>query len=273
MSLSDEIVRDIVRNENMLFKSLFETLTMFCFGEEIRTDAAVLPALAKAIPRMQAALHTVDAQDISILIALRIGVKMLGREKMNVKDDRRRCFEAALVMLYYPILLQKGLILRTTDELYDHYPEFRSADSSEADNLLRYRNFMFVSVRLIPPANHKYYLLDVVSRICEGRSAKYFVQNGVDTADEKLKKAHRYQIFHKECAAYLESVPSTSEHFGADHKRRCDPCDGVDGSGRHMRSRHLCEVDTVTESINNLQKHCMTPSSFDQGAVHESKCV
>jgi hypothetical protein len=186
--------------ENPFLAKVFDTLTNFSFGKELYGDEHLMRSLKDSLPQMQAALQIRQENDISNAIALDICYRSVGEKKMKPNDHRRLCFEAALVLLHYPTILQRddGELMNSVQELFVKYPEFlatgaNAVDAKEAENLLKFRNFMYVAVQLISPHNHKNHLLELVTRLTEGRNVKYITGSG-----ETLATSRRVKIYRKE---------------------------------------------------------------------------
>jgi hypothetical protein len=178
-----------------MYKVIYDTLTQHAFGKEVYGDEVLLEHLRSSIPQMHAALQLRQANDISNNIALDMCFRLLGEKKMKPNDQRRLCFEAALVLLHYPTVHQSGQLMETPEELFVKYPEFvsPSVDDKEAHSLVKFRNFMYVAVQLIQPQNHKNHLLDLVTRLSEGRGVKYITGSG-----ETMATSRRVKIYRKE---------------------------------------------------------------------------
>eukprot|EP00602_Paraphysomonas_sp_CaronLab_P005970 CAMPEP_0185035384 /NCGR_PEP_ID=MMETSP1103-20130426/26616_1 /TAXON_ID=36769 /ORGANISM="Paraphysomonas bandaiensis, Strain Caron Lab Isolate" /LENGTH=485 /DNA_ID=CAMNT_0027572427 /DNA_START=232 /DNA_END=1689 /DNA_ORIENTATION=- len=97
---------------------------------------------------------------------------------MEKADERRLCFEAALVMVlsYRPEAAE--IKYSSVSELCESYPEFLDVDHIEQVKLLNFRNFMAISLLLLPPNHNRSHLMDVVTRITEGRNVKYVTGSG-----------------------------------------------------------------------------------------------
>lgn len=58
------------------------------------------------------------------------------------------------------------------------YLEFNDLSEEEVEKLLRFRNYLSVAVQLIKPKNHRTHLLDLITRIAEGKDAHYVTGGG-----------------------------------------------------------------------------------------------
>ena len=132
--------------------------------------------------------------DIAYDAALRLDESIA---KLKPYAERRLCFEAGLVMLTYNQFNAAGTVLfKTVDQLLDRFPEFNVTppmDRGELEALLLFRNVMFVALRLIPASGSKNHLLDLVTRIAEGRSVKYITGSG-----ERIPTSCRVLIYRRE---------------------------------------------------------------------------
>ena len=73
------------------------------------------------------------------------------------------------------------------------YPEFNELDSVEIEKLLDFCNFMKIGLLLQPAKGHKGHLLDLITKITEGRSTKYICGGG-----QSLATTRRVQIYESE---------------------------------------------------------------------------
>jgi len=71
------------------------------------------------------------------------------------------------------------------EEFLNSYEDFKYQSTVEQEKLLAFRNMMVVAVKLIPPKLQKAHLLDIVTRITEGREVKYITGGGQTPATSR----------------------------------------------------------------------------------------
>lgn len=165
------------------YYEIFGHLTKKSFGLDVTSDAMWLEALRQSLPLMDGMIEnaSVEKERVNLLFAYKAATKLLGENLVLYKkeDEKRLCFETAFVLLYFLRPECKGLRMGSTGELLKHYPELQEVDDpNELKVLLEFRNMMKVAQEVIPAKQHKNHLIDIVTRICEGRDYKYITGSG-----------------------------------------------------------------------------------------------
>lgn len=177
---------------NSSTENVLEALTTFAFGNELYDDFDLMEKLKEGVMQMSQSLSRRQSNDISASIAAECVKRLWQEKKLHPQDFRLKVFMAALIMLYYPRVPQDSL-METTTQLFEKYPEFRDTDAAEAQNLLRFRNYMAAACILIDAKKSKNLLLDLVARVSEGKAAKYVTGSG-----ETIGTSRRVRIYRKE---------------------------------------------------------------------------
>lgn len=110
-------------------------------------------------------------------------------EKINRKREERLIFEAAFIMLSC-MCKSSGDLTFTEVDFLESYPHFSHniLGSSEFKSLLRFRNVVKVGMHLIPPVKNKDHLLDLVTRLVEGKLVKHV--SGSGATKETQRRTH-----------------------------------------------------------------------------------
>lgn len=107
------------------------------------------------------------------------------------KDNEKRMSFQALFLF----ILRRYIPSRYTD--LDHflqgYPEFRERQPAEQERLRLTANWMDLAFHAITPKSNKTFLMNLIPRICEGRSARYITGSG-----ETLATSDRVRIYRVE---------------------------------------------------------------------------
>lgn len=100
----------------------------------------------------------------------------------------RCCY--VLLLSYNPAIAEAHFM--NMEQLLEKYPQFRDEDDREKELLLRFRNMMALALTIIPAANNKEKLMDIVGRL-EGAGRRYITGGG---ATQSTKR--RAEIFQEE---------------------------------------------------------------------------
>jgi hypothetical protein len=155
-----------------------------------------------------------QSKDGGIDILYKISAKVMGKSvgKLSVADDVRLIFEASYILLYSDVTKAVSSYIGFP-EFYRKYPEFAEEhhriDPREKDTLLLFRNIMAVSQKVIPPHHHKNHLIDLVTRLTEGKGIKYIVGSG-----QSDKTSRRVLIYRREGNVPLISKTTSDSASG-----------------------------------------------------------
>lgn len=169
-------------SEEELYHQIAITLCNYSFSPECSTRLG--PYLERAMPlldqQLRAATHTHRKLKIAYDVAKLVGLEDISTLKRQ--EESKLIFESALVVL----LSFRGDILSVAQifpyaslkEFLAHYPEFNGLDQDEQMRLFDFANYIKFSMVLLNPKGKKAHLLDMVTRITEGKRAKYVCGGG-----------------------------------------------------------------------------------------------
>ena len=183
----------VLENSELLYKKIVAHLCNVSFGFAVNQDHKIIATLYSALPLLDACLDENPALDIKIAfdVAASLNLDVLSMKQL---DEKRRCFEAALVMLLSLREEGKRAMWSDVSVFLDAYPMFQCiTDACELRALLHFRNLTKVTLMLLHPLNKKAHIMDLVTRICEGRDVKYVTGSG-----EKKSTRRRVLIYEKE---------------------------------------------------------------------------
>ena len=169
-------------NSEQWYQIIINQITREAFGPNVYNDPDLLKSLITAMPIMVDEIQTRQMNDINIGIVNEV-VQKVSNENMSrwkKTDERRLCFEVAFIMLYNFIRKQENahLMFESLDQLLAAYPEFQEVEEAELKTLLTFRNVMKIAQLVIAPKNHKTHLLDIATRLAEGKNKKYITGSG-----------------------------------------------------------------------------------------------
>jgi hypothetical protein len=101
----------------------------------------------------------------------------IGVEPLSRFNDHFLIVECALVLLLSSRLERQDLKVNFQQFLSEN-PEFLSMDSQEQELLFTYRNMLAAALEVIPGKWNSNHLLDIVTRIVEGKDKKYVTGSG-----------------------------------------------------------------------------------------------
>jgi hypothetical protein len=231
------------------YANILLPLQVFCFREEYFT-AAMVKSITAILNRCESDLHQVLHRDtagdneckrrasIDILYtaAKTLHGKSLG--KLPTHHDFRLIHEAAFIMLFAQLTnaadVQNGVYI-TYAEFFRKYPEFTRErdtriDAAEQESLLKFRNTMALCQILISAHHHKNHLMDLVTRLAEGKDVRYIVGSG-----QSDKTSRRVLIYRRE-----GDVPLISKAY-------------FSGSDNTSRPATLCEIEaSVSAALEDI---------------------
>jgi hypothetical protein len=101
----------------------------------------------------------------------------LGVDPPSRFNDKFLIVEAALIMMLSS-RAEKQYLKVDMDEFLREFPDFAKIDDPERTALLNYRNMMAAALEVVPGKWNSNHLLDVVTRIVEGKETKYVTGSG-----------------------------------------------------------------------------------------------
>lgn len=209
-----EIFQEVASNKSFgsvaTYRLIVDFLLERSFGPDILPCKARIMELMPELDRLLLSATTMQARTLKIVLDV---AKLT---KVNREQESRLVYEAAFIVLYYCHIIRETESMATPPYVpfyksyedihkqFGHLKEFQSVDIGELEQrkLVSFANFMKVALLLMPKPK-KAHLLDLVTRISEGRSAKYITGSG-----QTILTARRVQIFQFESGKSLICCPT-----------------------------------------------------------------
>ena len=122
-----------------------------------------------------------DFEDVKMKLALSLASKVFGvnLEKINRNQTEKLSFEAAFLHKFSCHTSSYHLDM-SEDEFIKVYPDCSpsAVGQFEYQTLFKFRNLMKKAMHLIPPLHNKNHLLDLVTRVVEGKHVKHITGTG-----------------------------------------------------------------------------------------------
>lgn len=179
--------------KNELHNRIIYHICKFSFGPSVSQNQDIINALIHALPMFEDLLDENPYQNIKAAydVAKKLSPAIT---EMKRSDERRRCFEAALVMLLASRPEGRNIQFPDQQSFLEAYPLFRAVnDKSEIEALMNFCNMIKVVMLLMNCHNKKAHILDLVTRITEGSGVKYVTGSG-----EREETKNRVLIFETE---------------------------------------------------------------------------
>jgi hypothetical protein len=174
-----------------LYDQILSTLETDCFDAEV---AYTLPYLRECLPLYEQRCHEVLEKKMGLAHEVAKSVGFEEMSKLKRYKQARLIFESAMTLfLSYrrDLIEDAGVSLyRTVPELLEKYPEFADQMDLELNLLLEFANYMKVVLMLLPPKGKKAHLLEIVTRLTEGKTAKYVCGGGQTPATNRRVKIY-----------------------------------------------------------------------------------
>jgi hypothetical protein len=138
-----------------IFENIYRHITTFSCGQVVYGNPQLCQALAQSLSQMHITLNARQPSDINISIAIGIGLDLFdsGLKKFKKHDERRLCFECALVMLYALRPDNNIFLNQDTATLLAVYPDWnlgtRTVQNSTEEKTLMFLVFWVKSVKLL----------------------------------------------------------------------------------------------------------------------------
>lgn len=181
-----------------IYDGIVERMCKFSFGFEIYGDETFVAGLRAALKTMDDSMNMRQTTDVDIKIATDLACDAFGEEILKNKcDERRLCYETAFVMLYtlkenhYDYI--SSFMFTDLELMLESYPEFETLTIEEQDTLLAFRNYVRITLILATARGNKNHILDLVTRLVEGRDRKYITGSG-----QSLETSRRVLIYERE---------------------------------------------------------------------------
>lgn len=162
------------------YLDVVDILSTMCF--EMNNPSVVLN-LGQVLPLLESKLNRFP--DVRKTLMMSWVATISGspdQRKLKKEDERRLIYEAALIVLvsFRPDIHAAAAIqpYNGIEDLLHAYPQFRNLDVEELVKLLHFSNFMKFALVIVPAKGNKSLLLDLVTRITEGKYVKYITGGG-----------------------------------------------------------------------------------------------
>ena len=214
----------------LLYDDIIKHITTVSFGPIIHDDELFSRVLKDVLPDFEACISSSGKDNVGNLkTVLKIVDQHLSQStsilKLHRSDEKRLCFEAAFLLLYSNREEADDAKIRTVPAFLQKYPEFKDdamIEPAEQETLMKFRNMMKLAQSFIPAKNHKEHLMDLVTRLVEGRDQKYVTGSG-----EKPATRRRVLIYERE--GEIRPIPrpprtnsSTALHVATDESTLVD---------------------------------------------------
>ena len=187
----------------LLYDDIIRHITTISFGRAIDESQGLVQILRDVLPDLETCINSAGKDNIgnSNLKMVHKIVNQHQPEKASISklhrsDEKRLCFEAAFLLLFSNREEADESKIRTISAFLQRYPEFKDdamIDIAEQEKLLKFRNMMKLAQIFIPAKNHKEHLMDLVTRLVEGKDQKYVTGSG-----EKPATRRRVLIYERE---------------------------------------------------------------------------
>ena len=185
----------------LLYDDIIKHITTVSFGPVIHDDELFSRVLKDVLPDFESCISSSGKDNVGNLkTVLKIVDQHLSQStsilKLHRSDEKRLCFEAAFLLLYSNKEEADDAKIRTIPAFLQKYPEFKDdamIEPTEQETLMKFRNMMKLAQSFIPAKNHKEHLMDLVTRLVEGRDQKYVTGSG-----EKPATRRRVLIYERE---------------------------------------------------------------------------
>lgn len=246
-----------------LDKKVMAHLTQFSFGSIL--DGTMIALIAKYLQRVRSAIENVAPECVQIKTGTDIAAELLGFEINGIKRsdelyETRLLFETAFVLVF---LLKSdyssftsSLVMKDLESFLEKYHEFQGCglDDAELHALFTFRNVMVVALCAIPARNHKNHLLEIVTKIAEGRHVKYVTGGGQTKATSR-----RVLIYSREGNVVAKT------HMKSHTRREIPEVSPLDVAKREKIKRH--ETIAKRERNSTLKARRRAGASESQAAT------
>lgn len=211
----DRIIRRISPNQEERYGILIQKLAEDIFSKEgteavdgrldcISNEEFIYKVLKPKLYDLELLIAQEDTNANEVTKKMKIFASNLGVEPLSRFNDKFLIVEAALILLLSS-RAEKQRLKVSFEEFMEVCPEFRSVeDLPEQQSLHAYRNMLAAALEIIPGKWNSNHLLDVVTRIVEGKDKKYVTGSGATK-----KTLNRIDIYHKLTGIEKVSKPTT----------------------------------------------------------------
>lgn len=185
-------------DKSAIHNLILNHLTTFSFGPNVSGNATFMRILKQCLPLMELEIEANRFDDVKMKSIYFLYTNLSGElmHRLKKDDEKRLCYECCFIMLYnYMTKKENENLFTDVPKLLQAYPSFRGLSASELNVLNTFRNTMKIAQICIRPQGHKGHLLEIVTRISEGKDVKYITGSGQTTATK-----HRVIIYETEAA-------------------------------------------------------------------------
>lgn len=187
--------------------SSIRAMATYSFGPAISDNDFVKRKLEAVVERLSFQARRKCSKKINVVhnILAEFGLNIKGFHK---RELIRLFFEASFILILYKDNIHEELMLQDTYCLIERYPDFATCGNLELNKLLRFRNLMTIALQYIPPAQNRDYLLDLITRISEGRDVRYVPGSGATPLTQ-----NRLLIYRTEGQVRMKPRPPRRSHL------------------------------------------------------------
>ena len=177
------------------WEDIYAKIYQFCMHYAFNNDSLFTEQIEHALRAyFQVLLTEMEEKslaEINVTIASSHASRILAEDITALKktDEKRLLFELFFVVFFcmHPNTrdLKRGLEITDQECFLQKYPEFREQISDEIGKLLAFRNCMVMAQHIITAKFNKIRLLDIVTRISEGKDQKYVTGGGQTPATNR----------------------------------------------------------------------------------------
>jgi len=166
----------------------FDHMIKTSFSASISQNAIIMKALREICERFVEYIfnrrHNIN--DIRMKAMNTIASRAYGYsiDKINRSREERLCFEATCLLLFSRREYLSSHFVISESEFQEAYPQYGPSlvGYEEFINLFKFRNLMKMAMHLIPPLHNKNHLLDLVTRLVEGKEVRHVTGTGATKA-------------------------------------------------------------------------------------------
>lgn len=163
-------------NAKILVDEIYDYIIEFAFSSAVKSDPILSAALKNAIREYITRISTgqFDALNMREATVIATDLYIKNIENLHRKSEERLCFEAAFLLLVTTMRPESSKLFLTEIEFLEEYPDFtvEALGDIEFKKLFRFRNVVKVCMQVLPAFNNKDRILDLATRLIEGKEIK-----------------------------------------------------------------------------------------------------
>lgn len=168
----------------------FDKMISYSFSSIITKDTNLMEALRECYVKFSEFcvsnrnnMNNIRMKSLLVVASQAYGINI---DKINRAKEERLCFEAVALLLFSrkDYLYNSENFIITKEEFLISYPDYTAQHigPEESASLLEFRNLMKIAMYLIPPLHNKNHLLDLVTRMIEGKDVRHVTGTGATKA-------------------------------------------------------------------------------------------